>query len=126
MQWSHRVRGAERASLEEFSDWAPGPRRLEFDLEPGDFPANGPHKLAFEARVRTVGLTESWELNLPHIPFSFEFDPILAVDALLSLADDARSETIARRPAAPIAGPIVLLHGPQRRIRAARPARFGR
>lgn len=96
LQWSTRVKGAGRVHLEEFSPWTPGPGRIAFDLEPGDFATLGPHKLAFEARVRTVGLTDSWELNLPHIPFQFEFDPNLAVEALLALADDARAEAIAR------------------------------
>jgi len=96
LQWCHRVRGSERASLEQFSDWKAGPGRLQFDLEPGDFPANGPHTLVLEARVRTAGLTESWELDLPHVPFRFEFDPLLEVDALLALADDARAEEVAR------------------------------
>ena len=50
----------------------------------------------FEARARSVGLTDSWELDLPHVAFSFEFDPLLEVDALLALADDARADEVAR------------------------------
>jgi len=95
LEWSHRIGGAERASLEQFSPWRPGPGRVEFTIDPGDFPANGPHRLVLEPRVRTAGLTSSWELGLPHIPFNFEFDPHLAVDALLTLPDDARGAAVA-------------------------------
>ena len=45
--------------------------------------------------MKTVGLTDAWEFDLPHMPFSFEFDPHLAVDALLTLPDDARAATLA-------------------------------
>jgi hypothetical protein len=96
LEWSHRIAGAERAALETFSPWRAGPGRVEFTLEPGDFPTNGPHRLVLQARVRTRGLTSSWELDLPHVPLSFEFDPLLAVDALLTLPDDARGEALAR------------------------------
>ncbi len=93
--WSYRIAGAERASLETLSAWQPGPCRVAFEVEPTDFDGNGPHRLTLEAKVRTTGLTSSWELNLPHIPFTFEFDPILAVDALLTLPDDRRGQAIA-------------------------------
>ncbi len=96
LEWSHRILGAERAGLEAFSPWRAGPGSSEFAIDPADFPTNGPHRLALHARARTVGLTESWEIDLPHLPFSFEFDPILAVDALLTLADDSRGQAIAR------------------------------
>ena len=96
LEWSHRVVGAERASLEQFSPWRAGPGFVEFTINPGDFPANGPHRLVLETRALTAGLTSSWELNLPHIPFNFEFDPHLSVDALLTLPDDARAAAIAR------------------------------
>jgi hypothetical protein len=36
------------------------------------------------------------ELELPHIPFSFEFDPILSVDALLTMPDESRGEALTR------------------------------
>ena len=108
LEWSHRVGGAERASLEQFSPWRAGPGRVEFTVDPGDFPANGPHRLVLETRVRTAGLTSSWELALPHIPFNFEFDPHLAVDALLTLPDDARAAAVARalslEPTEPVGG----------------------
>ncbi len=96
LEWSYRVLGAERASLERFHDWQPGPGRLAFTLEPGDFDTNGPHRLTFQARARTVGLTSSWELDLPHIPFNFEFDPRLTVESLLSLPDADRAAKFAR------------------------------
>jgi hypothetical protein len=95
LEWSHRIVGAQRAGLEVFSPWRAGPGEASFELEPGDFPANGPHKLILQARVRTKGLTSTWELDLPHIPFSFEFDPGLSIDALLTLPDEARANSIA-------------------------------
>jgi hypothetical protein len=95
LEWSHRITGAERKALETFSPWHGGPGRVAFALEPGDFPTDGPHRLVLQARVRPHGLTSSWELDLPHIPFSFEFDPLLGRDALLTLTDAARGEAIA-------------------------------
>jgi len=95
LEWSYRVVGSGRESLKEFGPWAAGPGRAAFTVVPADFDANGPHKLALVARVRTVGLTDAWDLELPHMPFSFEFDPILAVDALLALPDAARGDAIA-------------------------------
>jgi hypothetical protein len=94
--WSHRILGAERARLEEPSAWIKGPGVAAFEIEPSDFPTLGPHRLALAARVRVVGLTDPWEIELPHLPFSFEFDPILSVDALLTSPDDARSTSFAR------------------------------
>ncbi len=96
LEWSHRILGAGRAGLEQFSPWQGGVGSARFAIEPGDFATDGPHRLALHARVRTVGLTTPWEVELPQIPFSFEFDPRLAVDALLTLPDDARGAWIAR------------------------------
>ncbi len=70
LEWSYRVGGARRASLEAFSPWTAGPGRAEFQLYPGDFETNGPHRLVFEAKVRTVGLTDHWELAPPTPPVS--------------------------------------------------------
>ena len=56
---------------------------------PADFETEGPHRLVLQTRVRTVGLTTPWELELPHVPFTFEFDPRLEVDALFALPDEA-------------------------------------
>jgi len=95
LEWSHLVTGARRASLEVFSPWAAGPGRAAFSLVPTDFETDGPHKLVLRSRVRTAGLTEAWEIELPHIPFGFEFDPLLAVEALFALPDHARAETFA-------------------------------
>jgi hypothetical protein len=72
--------------------------------------------------VRTAGLTDSWEPDLPHAPFSFEFDPLLAVDALLAAADDARADAFARavRLEAPPGrpdGPTLLDLGPEFALR---------
>lgn len=96
LEWSHRVIGTERASLETFSPWTAGPGLARFEIEPRDFNSNGPHRLVLQTRVRTTGLTSKWELELPHVPFSFEFDPILAVDALLTMPDEPRGAAIAR------------------------------
>lgn len=96
LEWSHTIQGSRRAAMETPSPWRGGPGLAEVRLIPGDFETNGPHKLAIQARVRTTGLTGSWELELPHIPFSFEFDPLLNVVALFNQADAARGEAIAR------------------------------
>jgi hypothetical protein len=96
LEWSYRITGAERAALETFSPWKRGPVEVRFELEPGDFTTMGPHRLIFQARARTVGLTEAWELALPHVPFTFEFDPQLKVESILTLPDAARGEEIGR------------------------------
>lgn len=122
LAWSYRVLGAQRATLEEASPWRPGPMDLAITIDPADFPTNGPHRLVLRARVRTAGLTDSWELELPHAPFSFEFDPLLSVDALLAAADDARADAIARAvrleaPAERPEGPTLLDLGPEFALR---------
>jgi hypothetical protein len=94
LEWSHRVMGARRAVLEDFSPWSPGPGDLDFTIVPGDFETEGPHRLVLQTRVRTAGLTDFWEIELPHIPFHFEFDPRLDVGSLLTLLDDDRGGTI--------------------------------
>ena len=96
LEWSHRVLGARRATLEEFSPWTAREGRVSFTMVPGDFETNGPHRLVLQTRVRTAGLTDAWEIELPHIPFAFEFDPILQLDAILTLADSTRDESVAR------------------------------
>jgi hypothetical protein len=96
LEWSHRVLGARRAALEEFSPWKAGPGRASFTIVPGDFDTNGPHRLALVTRVRTAGLTDSWTIEPPHMPFSFEFDPVLQLDAILALPDAIRDEAVAR------------------------------
>ncbi|WP_422926210.1 hypothetical protein [Singulisphaera sp. PoT] len=90
LEWSHRIIGARRAALEEFSPWRTGLQEHLFTLIPTDFETNGPHKLVLQVRVRTVGLTESWEIELPHMPFQFEFDPRLAPESLFAQHDSAR------------------------------------
>ena len=90
LEWSHRVLGARRVALEEFSPWVAGPGRVAFTIFPGDFETNGPHRLVLQTRIRTTGLTDSWELEPPHEPFNFEFDPILRLDAIF---DSARRHT---------------------------------
>ena len=49
-----------------------------------------------QTRVRTAGLTESWEVEPAHIPFNFEFDPHLEKGAILTLPDATRDEQIAQ------------------------------
>ncbi len=95
LEWSHRITGARRAALEEYSAWTPGAGRIDFAIVPTDFDTNGPHRLALQTRVRTRGLTDAWQIDLPHIPFNFEFDPRLDVLSLLTLPDEHRAETIA-------------------------------
>ena len=97
LEWSHRITGAERASLEASSPWTPGDGLASFAIDPGDFPTNGPHRLVLIPRVRTASsLTSRWEIELPHVPFSFEFDPRLERTALETLPDDGKRDAIAR------------------------------
>lgn len=96
LEWSRRIVGAGRASLEEFSPWTAGPARVGFEIEPRDFANDGPHRLVLQARARTVGLTSRWEIELPHAAFSFEFDPLLRVDALLAQPDLETAAAFAR------------------------------
>ncbi|SIO61056.1 hypothetical protein SAMN05444166_6623 [Singulisphaera sp. GP187] len=96
LEWSHRIMGTRRAAHESFTPWKAGPGLAKFDLIPGDFDTNGPHRLVLQARVRTYGLTDAWELDLPQIPFHIEFDSVLTPDALFSLADASRGEAFAR------------------------------
>ena len=96
LAWSYRIGGAQRASLEEFTAWRKGPSAASFTINPEDFAANGPHRLVLQARVSTSGLSDAWELDLPHIPFSFELDPLLDVDALLTMPDETRGAQMAR------------------------------
>jgi hypothetical protein len=96
LEWSHRVLGARRAALEEFSAWKPGRGQVAFTMVPGDFESHGPHRLVLQTRVRTAGLSGRWEIELPHIPFNFEFDPILQIESMLTLPDASRGELISR------------------------------
>jgi hypothetical protein len=96
LEWSHRLLGARRAALEEFSPWTAGDGHVACSIVPGDFETNGPHRLVLQTRVRTAGLTDSWAIDLPQVPFHFEFDPILRLDAILTLADATRDQSIAR------------------------------
>jgi hypothetical protein len=49
-----------------------------------------------QTRVRTAGLTDSWEFELPHVPFNLEFDPLLKLDAITTLPDSNRDAQIAQ------------------------------
>jgi hypothetical protein len=94
LEWSHRVLGTRRATLEEVSPWAAGRGRASFTIVPRDFETNGPHRLVLQARVRTTGLTDSWEFELPHVPFNLEFDPFLELSAISTLPDSTRDAQI--------------------------------
>ena len=100
LEWSARLLGAHRASLEVDSDWRAGPGALTFQIDPNDLPGNGPYRLELHAKVRTRGLTSFWEFTLPAADFRLEFDPRLELDALLAapdedrLADASRSVTL--------------------------------
>jgi hypothetical protein len=96
LEWSHRIMGTRRATHESFTPWKAGAAQAEIELIPGDFDTNGPHRLVLHPRVRTRGLTDTWELDLPQIPFHIEFDPALNPDALFTLADASREESLAR------------------------------
>jgi len=96
LEWSHRIVGARRAALEEFSEWKAGRGMTPISIIPDDFPTNGPHRLVLQTRVRTRGLSDAWEIELPHVPFQFDFDPVLRLDAILTVPDAARDEAIAR------------------------------
>ena len=96
LEWSHRIVGARRAALEEFSAWKAGRGAVDFSVIPDDFPTNGPHRLVLQTKVRTTGLSDTWEIELPHVPFQFDFDPVLRLDAILTLSDAVRDEAMAR------------------------------
>jgi hypothetical protein len=96
LEWSHRVVGARRAALEEFSEWKAGRGAVAFSIVPDDFPTNGPHRLVLQTKVRTAGLSDAWEIELPHVPFQFDFDPVLRLDAIVTLSDSARDEAMSR------------------------------
>jgi hypothetical protein len=96
LEWSHRISGAERAALELPSNWKPGLGLASFSIDPSDFPGDGPHRLVLKARARTgPGLTSDWEVEPPHVPFSFEFDPRLSPGALFTLPDEGKRAALA-------------------------------
>ncbi len=74
-----------------YSPWVAGHGIARFELIPSDFETDGPHRVVLQSRVRTRGLTDPWELELPHVMFNFEFDPRLDVNALLALPDETRA-----------------------------------
>jgi hypothetical protein len=136
LEWSYRITGARRAALEEYSTWRAGRGDVTFSIIPEDFPTNGPHRLVLQTRVRTTGLSDAWEIGLPQIPFQFDFDPVLRLDAILSMPDAARDEAIARsirlEPApapdptstrlVPLGGEWVLRHPPRLAVETPLPA----
>ena len=109
LEWSHRILGTQRAALEEFSEWRSGPIDARFEIHPPDFPGSGPHRLVLQAKVRSRGMTDSWEIALPHLMHALEFDNHLIPDALLASPDSSRRETIAK--ASRWSGPIAAVDG---------------
>lgn len=95
LEWSARIDGGQRAGLESWGPWTSGEGRMAFAIEPGDFVGNGPHRLVLRARVRPTS-NPPWELELPHIPFRFELDPLLEPSALLASAGVDRAEAFQR------------------------------
>ncbi len=92
LDWSHQVAGAGRSSLESPSNWRPGPAAARFAIDPADYLSNGPFRLVLQARCRSgSGLTSRWEVALPHVPFSFEFDPALELASILATEDADRA-----------------------------------
>jgi hypothetical protein len=96
LEWSWRIRGAPRASLEQFSAWQVVEQPIHFQIEAADLPAGSDMALAFQARVRTRGLTSRWELELPQVPFRFERDEALRVESILAPADSIVEEAMSR------------------------------
>ena len=73
-----------------------GRGQAQFTIVPGDFETNGPHRLVLQTRVRTAGLTDSWEFELPHVPFNLEFDPFLELTAITTVPDSNRDVQISQ------------------------------
>ena len=96
LEWSHRMLGARTGRARRVFPLDGGDGCVACSIFPGDFDTNGPHRLVLQTRVRTAGLTDSWEIDLPQVPFTFEFDPILRLEAILTLADATRDESVAR------------------------------
>jgi hypothetical protein len=108
LQVAWKLDGARRLSYERYSAWTSPGEPFEFVVDPGDLPGRGPHRLAVGARVRTVGLTGAWELELGPRDLAIEFDEHLRVDAILTLPDAERGALMARavrlRPSTVAAG----------------------
>jgi hypothetical protein len=94
IELSTRVMGAHRVSLESFSPWARPAAPLRFDIEPRDFAGRGPHTLRLEAKVRPVGLTSTWEVELPASTFNIEFDEHMRVESILTQPDAGRAALV--------------------------------
>ena len=94
LEWQWRIRGAPRAALEQFSPWAVNTGPIRFELDPSDLTGTQEQAIAFQARVRTAGLTSQWELDLPQVPFRFEMDPTLEANSILTGPDAETAETM--------------------------------
>ncbi len=93
-QISHWIKGANRLSLETPSDWHNSVAPIEFLIDPTDFPAKGPHVITLHARIRTVGLTSDWVIELPPRSLTIEFDDRIEIEALYAQPDSDREEQI--------------------------------
>ena len=96
LEWSWRIRGAPRASLEQISPWQVSEAPVRFASEAADLPPGPDVALAFQARLRTAGLTSRWELDLPQVPFRFERDPMLRPESILAAPDTQAQERLER------------------------------
>jgi hypothetical protein len=93
LQRSYRITGTGHASFEMESPWHLGSGRVSVAIDPRDFPSPGPHRLVLQVKIRTgPDLSSNWELALPHMPFSFEFDSRLELDSLLTHLDEGARE----------------------------------
>ena len=94
LEWSWRIRGAARVSLEQFTPWQAVQNPIRFEIDSVDLQGSTEKSIAFQARVRTAGLTSRWELDLPQVPFRFELDDRLEVSAILTTPDAQTEELI--------------------------------
>jgi hypothetical protein len=97
LEWSSKVAGTQRGAFEVPGEFAPGPGVVRFAINPADFPGRGPHRLVLQAAVRSRARGASWQIEPPHVPFSFELDEMLAPEALLASPDEGRAADLARR-----------------------------
>ncbi len=92
LRWSHRVTGTRRAADDAWQEPTPAPApQALLQVIADDFPDDGPHRLLLHLKVKTLGLTDNWELDMPAQSTSFEWDDHLQPSALVTLPDSARA-----------------------------------
>jgi hypothetical protein len=112
LEWSGRIKGARRASVEAGSEWmAVDGTSIRFELLPTDYEGRGPQELILEPRLRFRG-SVAWEHDLPHARYTIEWDPMLELRALEGTADASRAEQVrsAVQPLEAEAGRFVALN----------------